>query len=58
MADSTAVIAIRYAQEAREQKIVSDIQKSLAEKDAKEALHQKDIAVEQSEHAKRGHAQS
>jgi WD40 repeat protein len=52
-ADSTAALAIRYAQEAREQKIVSDIQKSFAEKDAKEALHQKNIAVEQSEHAKK-----
>jgi WD40 repeat protein len=52
-ADSTAAVAIMYAQEAREQKIFSDIQKSYAEKDAREALHQKNIAVEQSEHAKK-----
>jgi WD40 repeat protein len=45
--DSTVTIAVKNAEEAKEQKIVADVRKSYAEKHAEEALGQKKLAEEQ-----------
>ena len=47
ISDSTAAAAIKDAEESKEQKITSDVQKSLAEKKAKEAIHLKNQVEEQ-----------
>jgi WD40 repeat protein/energy-coupling factor transporter ATP-binding protein EcfA2 len=47
ISDSTAATAIKDAEEAKEQKINSDVQKSVAERKAKEAIHQKNLVEEQ-----------
>jgi WD40 repeat protein len=47
ISDSTAAVAIHDAEEAKEQRIVADIEKSFAEKNAEMALHQKSAAEEQ-----------
>jgi WD40 repeat protein len=53
VADSFAIIAAQDAEVAKEQKIAADIQKSLAEKTAEEALLQRNRAYKQSDSVKR-----
>jgi WD40 repeat protein len=53
VSDSVSKVTIREAEEFRKQNIVADIQKSFAEKNADEAIHQKDLAIEQRNIAQR-----
>jgi len=52
ISDSTADASIKEADEARKQTIVSDIQKSYAERTAVEALHQKKLALKEADSSK------
>jgi WD40 repeat protein len=53
VADSFAIVAAQEAEAAKEQKIAADIQKSLAEKTAEEALRQRNSAYRHSDSVKR-----
>jgi WD40 repeat protein len=53
ISDSTAAAAFQEAKEAKKQKIEADVQKSFAERNVNEALHKKNLAIEQKNGAQR-----
>jgi WD40 repeat protein len=52
ISDSTAAVSAKSAEDAKQQKIVADIQKSFAEKNTSEALIQKKLLVQKSDSMK------
>jgi len=52
ISDSTAAVSVKIAEDAKQQKIVADIQKSFAEKNTREALIQKKLLAQRSDSIK------